>query len=75
MPRPLGYVPAEIEVGKKVVVSATNSVAVANSKGEKIFLPRWALPNPKAGAGDIVEFIRMGLKKAYDWGILPDLKE
>jgi hypothetical protein len=69
----LGNNPVTISVGRKVIVSAERSVAVLGKGGKKVFIPRWALKKPDAGAGDMISFIEMSLGKAHSWGILAGL--
>ncbi len=71
----MGYraLDVEIKVNRQIVVSAERSIAVMGRGGKKIFIPRWALPDPEAHAGQMVGTIKMGLKKAEKFGILGNL--
>ncbi len=69
----LGNAPTKIQVDRKIIVSAEKSVAVKGVTGRKVFIPRWALDEPDAQAGDMVSFIKMSLGKAHSWGILAGL--
>ena len=68
----MGYRPldVEIKVDRQIVVSAERSVAVMGRGGKKVFIPRWALPDPNAHAGQMLGTIKMGLKKAKRFKIL-----
>jgi hypothetical protein len=71
----MGYraIDVEIKVDRQIVVSAERSIAVMGANGKKVFIPRWALPDPNAHAGQMVKTIKMGLKKAKKFGILGNL--